>query len=70
MTCNPQFNIKIEEEVNICLMKKHKDNKVNYLNSHFTYYKLFLIYKKLDNESRKLKEIIYVFKLTIYSLEK
>lgn len=51
-------------------MIKHKNNKVNDITSHFTYYEHLFIGKKLDNDSSKLKEIIYASKLTISSLEK
>lgn len=52
-------------------MTYHEENKVNNLTFEFTYNELFLIYKKLYSESSKLiKNIVYVFKSTIYSLEK
>lgn len=65
--------LKKEEETNVFqqnLMKKHEDNKVKNLTSYFTYHKIFLICKKLNTESSKLKNIISVSKLIIFSLEK
>lgn len=51
-------------------MEIHKDDEVNNLNSYFTCHKLFHICIKLDSDLSKLKKnIIYVSKLTISSLE-
>lgn len=65
MTQTPMMNLK-NEEINQCPITNHEENEVNNL----TYNELFLIYKKLDNESSKLQEIVYVSKSSISSLKK
>lgn len=55
-----------EEEENICVMKKHKKDKVN---SHFIYDDLLCICKKLNKESSKLKHVASTSKTNILPLK-
>ena len=56
------------EEGNICLMSNHEQSEVNDLTSQSNYFKCFLICKKLNNVSGKLKEDVSVSKVVISSL--
>lgn len=44
-------------------------NEIRNVESKFTYYELFSIRKKLNNEISKLKDVISIYKKTISSLK-
>lgn len=59
-----------EEEIYIYLMLIHKENKVNSIPSKFTYNELFHICIKLDMDSSKLQQLVYIIRLLSLPLKK